>query len=230
MIARNVADIREKIAIAARKSGREPDEIKLVGVTKTIDAGRIKELLAVGVTDIGENRVQEFLPKYEHFQGESLKPKSWHFIGHLQRNKVKFIIDKVDLIHSVDSLSLAEEINKQAKKIGRVINILVEINIAGETSKFGIRPDEAKSFAESLKIMENIQFSGLMCVPPFVENSEENRRMFEKMRDLSVDISNHSSYDRGHLELSCGMTGDFSEAIESGATIVRIGTALFGNR
>jgi len=227
MISENVAAIQEKIAISARKSGREPKDIKLIGVTKTIDLPRIKELLAAGVEDIGENRVQEFLPKYEALNAENV---NWHFIGHLQRNKVKFIADKVDLIHSVDSLPLAEEVNRCAEKAGRVIKILIEVNIAEESSKFGILKCGIFEFVENLVKLPHVSLCGLMCVPPFVENAEENRRFFENMRNLKLDIQRNWLYHTIPLELSMGMTGDYSVAIEEGATMVRIGTALFGER
>ena len=226
----NVKEIREKIAEAAKKSGRRPDEIKLIGVTKTIETDRIKELLAAGVEDIGENKVQEFLPKYDTLEGSDTRPARWHFIGHLQRNKVKFIADKVDLIHSVDSLPLAEEINKRAGEAGRKLDVLAEVNIAGETAKYGFAPDSVLSVVEKLQKMSNIQLTGLMCVAPFVENPEKNRVYFEKMRSLCVDIQSSYLYYTTKLDLSMGMTGDFTVAIEEGATMVRIGTALFGNR
>jgi hypothetical protein len=230
MIRENVTAIREIITASAKKSSREPSEIKLIGVTKTIDNFRINELLTAGVTIIGENRVQEFLPKYDFFQNQKIKPAEWHFIGHLQKNKVKFITDKVDLIHSVDSLPLAIEINKRGEQIGKPIKILAEINISGEVSKFGIPPNEILKFAENLVNMRFVRLSGLMCVAPFVENPENNRVFFNKMRKISVDINRITYYSGTKMELSMGMTGDFSVAIEEGATMIRIGTALFGSR
>lgn len=230
MIKENVAAIKEVIAASAKKSGREPSEIKLIGVTKTIGVPVIKELLEAGVAELGENRVQEFLPKYEVFQKSEIRPNSWHFIGHLQRNKVKFIADKIDLIHSVDSLPLAEEINRRGEKLGKEIQILAEINISGEPSKYGIPPCDILKFAENLVNMRYIRLSGLMCVAPFVENPEENRVFFSKMRKKLIDIQNKCLYHTKSVELSMGMTGDFATAIEEGATIVRIGTALFGER
>ena len=226
----NAAAIRAAISDSAKKAGRDPSEIKLIGVTKTVDVPRIKELLAAGVTEIGENRVQDFLPKYEEFQNSENPPSAWHFIGHLQRNKVKFIVDKVDLIHSVDSLRLAEEINRHGEKIGKKINILAEVNIAQESSKFGIPPDDVFKFVENLAGMRFVQLQGLMCVAPFVENSEKNRVFFEKMRKKIIDINERYIYHTSMESLSMGMTGDFSVAIEEGATMVRVGTALFGAR
>jgi len=229
MISENVKFAREAIAVAAKKSGRTPDEVKLIGVTKTINTEKIKELLAAGVTILGENRVQEFLPKYEELSTLS-SPPEWHFIGHLQKNKVKYIIDKVTLIHSVDSLPLAAEINKQAKRVGRVMDILAEVNIAEESSKFGMSTEQILDFAESLKYMPNIRLTGLMCVPPFVENAEENRVNFVNLRKIFVDIHTRKMYHTEMRDLSFGMSGDYPVAVEEGATMVRLGTALFGER
>jgi hypothetical protein len=237
-IKENIAAVRKVITASAKKSGRDPSEIKIIGVTKTVDVSRINELLTAGVAEIGENRVQDFLPKYEYFKEKELKPASYHFIGHLQRNKVKFIIDKVDLIHSVDSVSLAEEINKRAESIKKVQKILLEINISGESSKYGIPPSDILKVAENVANMRHVALSGIMCVAPFVENPEDNRVFFTKMRKLSVDIEKNYLYytkqqslsNGKSMEISMGMTGDFSVAIEEGATMVRIGTALFGER
>ncbi|MCL1878162.1 MAG: YggS family pyridoxal phosphate-dependent enzyme [Defluviitaleaceae bacterium] len=233
-ISENVARVREVISASAKKAGRDPAEIKIIGVTKTVGVSRINELLEAGVMEIGENRVQDFLPKYEYFFDKEIRPHKWHFIGHLQRNKVKYIIDKVDLIHSVDSIALAEEINKRAEAIGKVQNILVEINISNESSKFGISPDEILAFAKNLEKSRFLRLSGLMCVAPFVENAEENRVFFTKMQNLSVDIQEVYQYDTNStklsFDLSMGMTGDYGVATECGATMLRIGTALFGER
>ena len=227
----NVAAIREVISASAKKSNRDPSKIKLIGVTKTVDTMRIKELLAAGVTEIGENRVQDFLPKYDFFSPAHLKseiqPSMWHFIGHLQRNKVKFIVNKVDLIHSVDSLPLAEEINKYSEKSNVVSNILAEINISGEPSKYGIPPCEILKFVKSLANMRFVKLCGLMCMAPFVENPEKNRVFFNEMRKILVDINMRSIYYLALEELSMGMSNDFSVAIEEGAAMIRIGTALF---
>ena len=220
-IAHNLEQINEAIFAATAKSGRNPSDVQLIGVTKTIGPERIKQLISAGVTHLGENRVQDFLPKYEAL--EALAP-TWHFIGHLQRNKVKFIIDKVAMIHSVDSLALATEINKRAGQIGRTMDILVEINIAGEDSKHGIKPEEALPLINKLAELEYIRVKGLMSMAPFVENPEENRHYFEKMRNLLLDINKRGPHNL--TELSMGMSGDYAVAIEEGATMVRIGTAL----
>ncbi|MCL1883452.1 MAG: YggS family pyridoxal phosphate-dependent enzyme [Defluviitaleaceae bacterium] len=225
-IKENVKAIRDIISDSAKKSGRQPSDIKIIGVTKTVEVERINELLEAGVTEIGENRVQEFLPKHEYFSKKETHPSKWHFIGHLQRNKVKFIADKVDLIHSVDSLPLASEINRRGEQLDKVINILAEINISGEASKFGIPPSDILKFVENLANMRFVRLSGLMCVPPFVENPEENREFFAKMKKIMVDIQKKCIYHTELIELSMGMSGDLAVAISEGATMVRIGTAL----
>ena len=224
-ISENVQAVRAAIAAAAKTSGRDARDITLIGVTKTIDVPVIKELIDAGVTDIGENRVQEFLPKYEALKGYGHR---FHFIGHLQRNKVKFVLGKADLIHSVDSLSLAEEINK--RNMGSPINVLAEINIAGELSKRGISPEDTIEFVDKLTKFTNIRLQGLMCVAPFVEEAEKNRRHFAQMRKLLIDINERFLYYGDMQCLSMGMSGDFIVAIEEGATMVRVGTALFGER
>ncbi|MCL2499325.1 MAG: YggS family pyridoxal phosphate-dependent enzyme [Defluviitaleaceae bacterium] len=231
-IEENVRIIRKNIAEAAHKSGHHASDVTLIGVTKNVNVSRIRTLIKTGVTHLGENRAQEFLPKYVELYGDS---PVWHFIGHLQRNKVKKIIDKVCMIHSVDSYDLAVEINERAKAIHRKIDILIEINIADEASKQGILPDKAKIFSEQLFDLPNIRLRGLMCVPPFVENGEENRLFFRKMRNLGVDIFGTRCYDsvtpqQTPFELSMGMSGDYTVAIEEGATMVRVGTALVGGR
>ena len=227
MIRDNAAAILQIVDEAAKKSGRKPGDITVIGVTKTVDTNSIKELIAAGITDIGENRVQEFLPKYEVLKNEGAR---FHFIGHLQRNKVKFIIDKVEYIHSVDSLALADEINKRAFAIGKKIKIFAEINIANEESKFGVMPKNAVEFAENIKKFTNLELVGLMCMPPLVDNPEKNRAYFALLRNILVDINKKILYYSGMRHLSMGMTGDFRVAIEEGATMVRIGSGFFGER
>jgi len=226
-IVENVVAVREVIAESAKISGRDPSEITLIGVTKTIDTTRIKELLTVGVQNIGENRVQEFLPKYEELGAESA---TWHFIGHLQRNKVKYIVDKVDLIHSLDSLPLAVEIDKCARKIGKIMDVLVEVNVGNEPNKHGVAPNEILDFMGNLVKLTNIRPCGLMCIPPFVKNAEENRPFFEIMRNLNLDIQRTCLYDTNSIQLSYGMSNCFHVAIQEGATMIRLGEALFGSR
>lgn len=224
-IKENIEYINKKIAAAAEKSGRAREGILLLGVSKTIDVPEIKKAVDAGIDELGENRVQEILEKYEKI--ENVK---WHLIGHLQTNKVKYIIDKVKLIHSVDSVRLAEEINKRAYQNGLIMDILLEVNIANEESKFGIKPDELFAIASKIAEFPNLRVKGLMTVAPFVENGEENRLYFRQMKQLVVDI-NAKSINNINMEiLSMGMTGDYEVAIEEGATLVRIGTGIFGPR
>jgi len=224
----NLIDIQKKIAKAVEKSGRQPGEITLIGVTKTIDEERIRELLNCGVVDLGENRVQELLQKYDRLANYNILP-SWHLIGHLQTNKVKYIIDKVTMIHSVDSIKLAEEINRRAKNIDRCQDVLIEVNMAGEESKFGIEPKDVYRFSDELSKYTNISLKGLMTVAPFVDDGEENREIFQKMRYLLIDITEKMS-NNVKTQLSMGMTNDYEVAIEEGATMIRVGTGLFGAR
>ncbi|MEA5084227.1 MAG: YggS family pyridoxal phosphate-dependent enzyme [Lachnospiraceae bacterium] len=226
VIKENIELINKKIETAAVKSGRTRDDITFIVVSKTIDVPRIKEAVETGENNLGENKVQEIMDKYEPM-GEGIK---WHLIGHLQTNKVKYIIDKVDLIHSVDSVKLAEEISKRAEQHGLTAKILLEINIANEESKFGISPSDAEEFALEISKLSNIVIKGLMTVAPFVENAEENRVYFKQMKQLLVDI-NSKKIDNVYMDvLSMGMTGDYEVAIEEGATMVRVGTGVFGAR
>lgn len=225
-IQQNINQIQKRIEAAAQRSGRKKEDILLLAVSKTIDVERIKEAVACGLKDLGENKVQEILEKYEPM-GEEVK---WHLIGHLQTNKVKYIIDKVKLIHSVESLKLAEEISKRAKKANKVMDILIEVNMAAEESKFGVAPEDTLSLIQKIALLDNICIRGLMTVAPFVENSEENRECFRRMKQLSVDI-NAEKIDNVYMDiLSMGMSNDFEVAIEEGATIVRVGTSIFGRR
>ncbi|MCL2202340.1 MAG: YggS family pyridoxal phosphate-dependent enzyme [Defluviitaleaceae bacterium] len=223
----NVEKVRENIATAAHKSGREASDITLIGVTKTVGVQRIRELIQAGVTHLGENRVQEFLPKYVEL---STQNPTWHFIGHLQRNKVKQVVDKVSLIHSIDNMDLILEVNKRAEIIKKRVDVLLEINIANEPSKYGILPENAKEMAKRMFELTYVNFRGIMCVAPFVENGEKNRSLFKKMRKISVDIAEFIPYTARPPEISMGMSGDYCVAIEEGATMVRIGTALVGDR
>lgn len=225
-IAENIKSIRENIDNAAKRAGRDSKDVLLLAVSKTVDVPRIKAAVAEGLDELGENRVQEIMEKYEPM-GPDVK---WHLIGHLQTNKVKYIIDKVKLIHSVESLKLAEEIDKQAKKHGVVADILVEINMAKEESKFGIMPEDTEEFIRSISNLENIRVRGLMTVAPNVENGEENRVYFRNMKKLLVDINGKNINNINMDVLSMGMTGDYITAVEEGATIVRVGTGIFGKR
>ncbi|MCL2405762.1 MAG: YggS family pyridoxal phosphate-dependent enzyme [Defluviitaleaceae bacterium] len=224
-IAANLLTINDAMYTAVKKTGRTMGDIKLIGVTKTVTPERIVQLLAAGVNCFGENRVQEFLPKHECLQHHM---PTWHFIGHLQRNKVKFIIDKVAMIHSIDNMALALEVDKRASMAGIVMDILVEINIAGEDSKHGLDPSQALPFVQELTGLSNIRVKGLMCIAPFVKEPEDNRPYFKKMHKLLLDINQNNTHNHCLTELSMGMSGDYTVAIEEGATMVRIGTALVG--
>ena len=242
-IAENLRQVRQNIAESAIKAGRSPDDVKLIAVTKTVSIERIEAAIHAGVTAIGENRVQEFLPKYEAL-AEKYPHVEWHFIGHLQRNKVKFIIDKVDMIHSVHSVALAEEINKYSKKQNCNTNVLLEMSLVHEANKVGFSMDGIVTNVKNIFLLSNVRFKGFMCVPPFVRDAELQRKNFEKLRDLRLDIMNGMSYhtspqttdfaqyfsDKDDFELSMGMSGDYQIAVETGATMVRIGSDLFGRR
>ena len=225
-ISENIENIRKNIDAACKRSGRDPKDVLLLAVSKTVDVDRIKVAVDCGLNSLGENRVQEIMEKYEPM-GENVK---WHLIGHLQTNKVKYIIDKVELIHSVESIKLAEEINKQAKKHNLVMYVLVEVNMADEESKFGVKPEETEGFIRELALMDNIRVRGLMTVAPNVENGEENRVYFRNMKQLLVDINAKNINNINMDILSMGMTGDYETAVEEGATIVRVGTGIFGKR
>ncbi len=226
MISRNIDYVKKCIDTAKQKSPHK-QEVTLIAVSKTKPNSDIEEAYKYGIRDFGENKVQELVKKYE----ELPKDIRWHMIGHLQRNKVKYIVDKVYLIHSVDSLKLAEEINKEALKRNIHVNILVEVNVANEESKFGMQ-----SFGECLELvrqisrLQNIRIKGLMTVAPFTENAEENRVFFAKLRQLAVDIKNENIDNVSIDILSMGMTGDYEVAVEEGATYVRVGTGIFGER
>ena len=225
-IKENIELINKKIAAAAVKSGRTREDVTFIVVSKTIDVPRIKEAVEAGEMNLGENKVQEIMDKFQPM-GEGIQ---WHLIGHLQTNKVKYIIDKVALIHSVDSVKLAEEISKRALQHGITANILLEVNIAEEESKFGIRPEDVENFVLKISKLSNIMIKGLMTVAPFVENAEENRVYFKQMKQLLVDI-NGKKIDNVYMDvLSMGMTGDYEVAVEEGATMVRVGTGVFGAR
>lgn len=221
----NYKQIISNIARAAEKSGRKYEDITLLAATKTVDINVINHAIKSGVEYIGENRVQEFLSKYNDYA-----PVNRHFIGHLQTNKVKDIIDKVSLIHSVDSYRLAEEISRQAVKRGITIDILLEINVGNEESKSGFDYDEAVSAVEKISKLGGVSIKGLMAIPPICENPEQNRPYFAKMQKLFIDID-AKKIDNSSMDiLSMGMSDDYAVAIEEGANMVRLGTALFGRR
>ncbi len=226
MIQENLQVVQKNISAACTRSGRSETAVKLIAVSKTKPVAMLREAYDAGCRDFGENKVQELVEKYEQMP----KDIRWHMIGHLQRNKVKYIVDKVWLIHSVDSLRLAEEISKEAVRKNVKVSILVEVNVAGEESKFGVTTQDAISLVEEIAKLPNIVIKGLMTIAPYVENSEENRLYFAKLMQIYVDII-HKNIDNVFMEeLSMGMTGDYEVAIEEGATYVRVGTGIFGER
>lgn len=225
-VCENYLAVEEKVKEACRRAGRSRDEVTLIAVSKTKPMSMIEELLPLGVVDFGENKVQELTAKEEALPSHI----RWHMIGHLQRNKVKYIVDKAYLIHSVDSLRLAEAVSQEAVKKGVTANILIEVNVAGEDSKFGVAPEETAALAEAISKLPNIAVKGLMTIAPFVENAEENREVFRNLRKLSVDIEEKKFNNVTMAVLSMGMTGDYEVAIEEGATMVRVGTGIFGER
>lgn len=226
MLKENLIQVEEKINAACQRSGRSRNEVTLIAVSKTKPIPMLAEIYEEGVRDFGENKVQEILEKHDVLPNDI----KWHMIGHLQRNKVKAVIDKVSLIHSVDSFRLAEEINIQAKKKNITVPILVQVNIAGEDTKFGITKEDAIALVEQIAELDNLRIQGLMTIAPLVNDPEDNRQYFRGIRQLSVDIRNKNIDNVCMDILSMGMTGDYEVAIEEGATMVRVGTGIFGAR
>ena len=222
----NIQQIERQKAEIARRTGRDPSEILLCAVTKTHPAEQINEAIRAGVTDIGENRVQEILEKYE-----KVDEVNWHLIGHLQTNKVKYIIDKVCMIHSVDSLRLAAEIDRRAAQHGRTMDILIEVNAAGDEAKFGVAPEETEGLIRAvLEQCAHVRIRGLMTIAPFAEDPEDVRPYFRTMKEL---YDRFGAIEHPHLDfrwLSMGMSNDWIVAAEEGATLIRVGTAIFGAR
>ncbi len=226
MLKEQLAEVEARIQAACDRAGRKREEVTLIAVSKTKPVEVLQEAYDLGVRVFGENKVQELTAKYETLPGDI----HWHMIGHLQTNKVKYIIDKAELIHSVDSLKLAETIEKEAEKRNLIAKILVEVNVAEEESKFGLKTSEVIPFVEKISKFPHINVCGLMTIAPFVENPEKNRPIFADLRKLSVDIR-HENIDNSNVSiLSMGMTNDYEVAIEEGATMVRVGTGIFGAR
>ncbi len=226
MIKENIVSVQKNIDKACNSGNRNAEEVTLIAVSKTKPVSMLMEAYECGCREFGENKVQELVDKYE------VMPKDikWHMIGHLQRNKVKYIVDKVTLIHSVDSLKLAEEISKEALKKQVQVPILIEVNVAGEDTKFGVKPTETEELVRQISMLEGIHIKGLMTIAPYVDNPEENRQYFAQLKQLSVDI-NRKNIDNVNMNvLSMGMTGDYMVAIEEGASYVRVGTGIFGER
>ncbi|MDE5891990.1 MAG: YggS family pyridoxal phosphate-dependent enzyme [Acetatifactor sp.] len=226
MIRENLIQIRKNIEKACKRAGRSSEEVLLIAVSKTKPVERLREAYEAGVRDFGENKVQELVDKYDALPGDI----RWHMIGHLQRNKVKYLVGKVHLIHSVDSLRLAQEIQKEAQKKQVEVNILIEVNVAQEESKFGSTVEDTLQLVQDIALLPNVHIQGLMTVAPFVENPEENRRIFANLRQLAVDIMRKNIDNVSMNVLSMGMSGDFEVAVEEGATCVRVGTSIFGER
>jgi hypothetical protein len=225
-VSENFKVVMDRIASAAKRAGRDPSSVRLVVVTKTVDRDRIAEVVAAGAAILGENRVQEAKEKIEALG----RIASWHLIGHLQTNKAKYAVKLFDLIHSVDNLELAAEIDRQAAKIGKAQDILIEVNIAGEASKAGMAVKGAPALVREAARLKNISIQGLMTMPPYSENPEESRPYFTVLRELAETIAKGNMPNVSMQELSMGMSGDFEVAVEEGATLVRVGTAIFGDR
>lgn len=226
MIKDNVAEVEANIQKACERAGRSRDEVTLIAVSKTKPVSDIYEVMETGIKDYGENKVQELCDKIETIS----EPLNWHMIGHLQRNKVKYIVDKVRMFHSVDSLRLAQQISSEAVKKGVDVDILIEVNVAEEASKFGLSTEAVIQLAEDISKLPAVHIRGLMTVAPFTENPEDNRPYFRNLRQLAVDIARKNIDNVTMNELSMGMTGDYEVAIEEGATMVRVGTGIFGTR
>lgn len=226
MILENIKQVEENIIKSCEKVGRDPKEVTLIAVSKTKPYTAIEEALPSGVLDYGENKVQELTEKYE------ILPKDirWHMIGHLQRNKVKYLVGKVELIHSVDSLRLANQIETEFAKKNEIANILIEVNMANEESKFGITSETTEQLVREISKLEHIRIKGLMTIAPYTDNPETNRVYFRNMKKLSVDIEEKNIDNVSMNVLSMGMTGEYQVAIEEGATMVRVGTGIFGER
>ena len=227
MISENLASIQRRMADACARAGRDPGSVTLVAVTKTFTSDAIRDAVRAGVPDIGENYVQELVRKRDELRDPSVR---WHFIGHLQTNKVKTIAGWITMVHALESAGLAAELSRHAARLGRRIPCLVEVNTTGEGSKFGVTPDAAVEFVRHLAAYDGIVIDGLMTIGPFLPDPEGSRPMFQKLRRLRDEIASLGQPNAPTGHLSMGMTGDFEVAIEEGATMIRIGTALFGPR
>ena len=225
-ITENLADVEKKIQAACDRAGRDRNSVTLIAVSKTKPVSDIREAMSYGIETFGENKVQELRDKTT----EITEPLHWHMIGHLQNNKVKYLPGMVDMIHSVDNLKLAQEIEKQAAKHDLVMDVLCEVNMAGEDTKFGLTPEDCIPFIEQIKDLEHIRIRGLMTIAPYTEDPESNRQYFKGLKDL-LNKANEMKLTKEPMDtLSMGMTGDYEVAIEEGATLVRVGTGIFGER
>ncbi|MGD2030319.1 MAG: YggS family pyridoxal phosphate-dependent enzyme [Desulfobacterales bacterium] len=224
---KRLQDVKNRIQTAARGCGRDPETVRLVAVSKTVSANRVRQAIEAGVTILGENYVQEARTKFNDL---ATYPVSWHFIGHLQSNKAKYAVRLFDLIHSVDSLKLARELDKQSRKINKIQNILIQVNISEEASKSGTSVKDTYNLLKDISVLENLTVKGLMTMPPYFNAPEKVRPYFAALRDLRDRLEQQGLSSIHLSELSMGMTGDFEAAIQEGATLVRIGTAIFGKR
>lgn len=226
MLADNYRQVLNNIQDACQAVGRDPKEVTLVAVSKTKPVEMLQQVYDAGARVFGENKVQEIMDKYDHLPGDI----RWQMIGHLQRNKVKYIVDKVDMIHSVDSYRLAQTIETEAAKKNVTVSVLLEVNVAEEESKFGLKMDEVLPLVQQISELPHVQVKGLMTIAPFVSNPEDNREIFRKLKKLSVDIEAKNINNTTMSVLSMGMTGDYVVAVQEGATMVRVGTGIFGER
>lgn len=226
MIELNYREVQENIKKACEKTGRNPEEVTLIAVSKTKPVEMLKEAYDAGARFFGENKVQEIQEKYDKLPEDI----QWHMIGHLQRNKIKYIVDKVSMIHSVDSLRLAEAIEAEAAKHQVKVPVLIEVNVAEEDSKFGLKTTEVLPLLEQISEFSHLEVKGLMTIAPYVENPEDNREIFRQLKKLSVDIAAKNINNITMSVLSMGMTGDYEVAVQEGATMVRVGTGIFGER
>lgn len=226
MLRDNLKEVENNIVLACKRTKRDRKEVTLIAVSKTKPLSMLEEIYGEGIRDFGENKVQELCDKYDAMP----KDIRWHMIGHLQRNKVKYLVGKVSLIHSVDSLRLAKTIEEESAKKDCITDILIEVNVAKEESKFGIAQEEACELIEEISLFEHIRIKGLMTIAPFVDNPKDNREIFRQLKKLSVDIGKKNMNNVNMDILSMGMTGDYQVAIEEGADMVRVGTGIFGQR
>jgi len=226
MIRENLSKVMERIARAARRAGRDPDDVVLIAASKGVVIDRLKEGLSAGIRVFGESKVQEAMPKLQVLGKEA----EWHFIGHLQSNKVKYVVGAFTLIHSVDSIELSEEINRRAEKMGMIQNVLLEVNVSGEKGKFGVMPDNVIAITNALSGLKYISLKGFMTIPPYSDDPEDARPYFRILREIRDKARQTGIFTDDCGELSMGMSDDFETAIEEGATMVRVGTAIFGTR
>ena len=226
MISENLNRIIERIAHAARRAGRNPEDVLLIAASKGVEVERLNEGLSAGIRVLGESKVQEAMPKLQALGNKA----EWHFIGHLQGNKVKYVVGAFTLIHSVDSIELSEEINSRAEKMGMIQNVLLEVNVSGEKGKFGVMPDKVNAITKAFSGLKHISLRGFMTVPPYSDDPEDTRPYFRMLRELRDNAMHTEICTDDCRELSMGMSGDFEAAIEEGATMVRVGTAIFGVR